>query len=131
MIEQSKSFDYFCLLMSSFINYHEKKTYMDSKFISTMVISSLLAFALFGSLTAEVANVYAQQITLVSSSNEDNPNQEEKDDNTKQEDNNDEDKDNNSKQHDIDDSNDDETEDNTKPPSDNDSDPSLWFERER
>jgi len=105
---------------------------MDSKFISTMVISSILAFALFGSLTAEVVNVYAQQITLVSSSNEDNPNQEEKDDNTKQEeDNNDEDKDNNSKQHDIDDSNDDETEDNTKPPSGNDSDPSLWFERER
>ena len=90
---------------------------MDSKFISTMVISSILAFALFGSLTTEVVNVYVQQITLVSSSNEDNPNQEEKDDN--------------SKQHDIDNSNDDETDDNTKPPSDNDSDPSLWFERER
>jgi hypothetical protein len=100
---------------------------MDSKFISTMVISSILAFALFGSLTAEVVNVYSQQITLVSSSNQDN--QEEKDDNTKQKENNNEDKDNNSKQHDIDDSNDDETDDNTKPPSDNDSDPSLWFER--
>jgi hypothetical protein len=58
---------------------------MDSKFISTMVISSILEFALFRSLTAEVVNVYAQQITRVSSSNENNPNQEEKDDNTKQE----------------------------------------------
>lgn len=51
---------------------------MDSKF-NSMLIASILAFALLLGLTAEVVNVYAQVILLSSNEEEDNMNQEDND----------------------------------------------------